>query len=113
MVHGPYNDFRLMAANRLVSDQLRREAVWNKHAWMNVAEQERKKAEVTNNALDLSQKQVGILSSDNLELRSALISCQSSVAGYRMWATIGKFCVIGGGVILVGSAILVTANAVK
>ena len=41
LVHGPYTDFRLMAANRIVSDQMRRQAVRVMYGWMSLADNNR------------------------------------------------------------------------
>lgn len=99
MVHGPYNDFRRMAANRLVSDQLRRQLAWDKTAWMRVADKERERAD-KHEASFLAERDRNKLMKENLEQATTVAhKCCAKARRSATWATVGKV-----GVVTVGFA---------
>src|SRR5690606_14161480 len=86
MVHGPYSDFRLMAANRLVTDQNVRALLWEKHAWQGIADKERERGDSLAVALDLTKLAGGKLVEGNMELRQNLMDCGGRNARLQGWA---------------------------
>ena len=102
MVHGPYTDFRLMAANRLVLDRQVRQALWDKHAWQSIADRERERADTLMVALEM-EKGVSRMRLDQLgDLREDLMDCGERAGRLSGWATVGKVGVAVAGVGVLG-----------
>jgi hypothetical protein len=112
MVHGPYSDFRLMAANRFVSDRLRREAVWDNHAYQRILERKEQESAALRGALQASEEKSAEVATQSWERFDLLIQERAKNARLIPWATIGKVAVITVGVGATVAAVLAARGAV-
>lgn len=93
MVHGPYAEFRLMAAKRTVSDRKRRDALFDAQAYKNLAAGIQKELDDTKLASSAKDAKIDTLASTVGALQQNLIQCGMDKAALRSWATVGRITV--------------------
>ncbi len=113
LVHGPYTDFRLMAANRIVSDQMRRQAVRVMYGWMSLADNNRAEADKWKKSYEAEHARGLSLGAKTIEQQEALIACNADKSKLKAWATIGRIGVISVGVGVGAVATVAIINATK
>lgn len=89
-MHGPYDDFRRMAANRLVADDRIRQAVYMSISWRTLADKERARADTLEVALRACRQWGDAATDRAVQYRDNYLDLRSNQQGLRTWATIGK-----------------------
>ena len=102
-----------MAANRVVSDNLRRKAIFDTHSWMGIAESNKMEADKWHKAYDTEHTRGQGLGAANVDLQEALIVCNADKSKLKAWATLGKIGVISVGVGVGAVAAVAIINATK
>ena len=113
MVHGPYSDFRRMAANRIVSNELRRRAAWERAAWERIADAEGERAKTIQNALEAEQVRTRTLAASNIRLQEGMIACNATASALKGWASVGKVSTFVVGVGVLGITTVAILNAAR
>lgn len=113
MVHGPYSDFRLMAANRKVSDALRKEALGDKLVWQDLAGRTQRLADSLRTQVWVEQEK-GHQKDDMLGISQGnLMACREKNAKLSGWATVGKVWTIALGGSVLGLTTIAVIHAVR
>lgn len=94
MVHGPEDQFRLMAANYSVARFTILSEVWKNNERENLLRSQAAEIAFGDSLLQLRTLQVDTLMDYTLQLKTQLIACGERITPLKTWAAIGKGAVI-------------------
>lgn len=112
-MHGPYSDFRLMAANRYVSDQVRRQALWDVRSYQLIIDRKDRENEALRGAFAASEEKNTQLTAQSWERFDLLTQEREKNAKLSGWATVGKVWTIALGGSVLGLTTIAVIHAVR